>query len=502
MFHIRSLHFGTAFPADPVAQRAQVNAVFVVHDSFVDGVTEQRLSTMLVSGSPTSGPSLLAPDAGGQVPFEVQSVVGGSFDFFSISNGGRTRDMALATLTPTGTSGPAGQVRLLKNDGAGGFFSLVPLPLQAPRIVPATLTRVQITSEYQGNDSLAWLDRDSRLSVATPYIPPNGTRNQRISGELRQWSPTPALSTADVADSSRIVCTDVDGDGVLDLVVMLTFQVSQPGEGDALLFLLRGKATVQPGEFPFHLPVSAQSVTLLHGNSTSVALGDFVPSSSTGPVQLEAAVAVPRPTTAQSGDGDHVRFYRYTAGASPAADRLVRSFMPGGPTTLLAGEAPTYLAAADFDNNGTIDLLVAGQLQPGDSTLRLFLNSGDPGSNPVDVNVAAFLESLTSPQQISPGTITSLRLGDINGDRKVDALVTTQSTGGTPGSTVAFYLSDGTGSFANPVFVSPTRLGNRAGALSIDLSDFNGDQQLDLAAVWNTSGAGDRNVRVLFGGSR
>ncbi|MEI6128754.1 MAG: VCBS repeat-containing protein, partial [Planctomycetota bacterium] len=94
--------------------------------------------------------------------------------------------------------------------------------------------------------------------------------------------------------------------------------------------------------------------------------------------------------------------------------------------------------------------------------------------------------------------------GDINSDGNVDALLTTQarSASNVLSASVAFYVSSGTGSLDGPNFVSRTRLGDRSAAISVALGDCNGDAVPDISAGWATFGVGDRNVRVLFGGSR
>jgi len=477
LLSIGGLWSGVAFPADPVAGRNEVRAVFVLHDSALDGFRERRLSTLLVG----PGPKLLAPDAGGQVPIPVRSLVGGSFTSPRVGQRGATLDLAL---------GGTGEIRLLRNDGAGGFFGPGPV-LAAPSLIPSTLAAVQITPEYAGVDALAFLRSDGALSIWT-QAPLNSLRT---STDLRAFAPE-QLRSAPVAATSRIRNADLDGDGTRDLVVLVTFDLQDPGEGDALLLLLRGKASYASGEFPFHLPASPAAVGLTHGGATDLAVGDF--RSQPGSQALEVAVAVPVAT--QTGDDNHVRFHRRQAGTQPALDVLVRSSIAGGPTALVAGTGPTRLGAADFDGDGTVDLLVASQ---GDATLRLFRNDGSSASDPLEVDVGSFRQSLGSPLPTAVGSIRDLVLGDINGDGNVDALVAVESlTQGARSSSVAFYLSSGTGELAGPSFVSPTRLGDRDSSIVLDLGDFNGDGVLDLPVAWGTAQSGDRNVRVLFGGSR
>ncbi len=482
---IRALHFDRAFPATP--QSSEAKAVFVVHESEIDGTREKRLSTRLLYADATSGQlTLLPPDAGAQIGAPVSGIASGNFHSISVAGGGSVRDLALAR---------DGEIELLENDGFGGFprpsnrlswSGLLPSSVQ---LLPSALPEIE---------SLVFANEDSRLGMWRHD--PSGTAVQTptlVTTELRLASSNPALLTASLSDSSQILRGDVDGDGVADLVVLLNFDLPQQIEGSAQIALLRGKSMPASNEFPFFTPTV---LTPVHGNASSLALGDFAMDDPSQPPRLELAVAVPRGSGGGALDGNHVRFFRYVDGATPAGDHFVTSARAGGPQVLLAGSGPTRVVAADFDRDQLVDLLVAAE---DDSSLRLFRNVAEPGTGE-EVAVGAFQQSLGSPRPLAVGEPRALRLGDVNGDGSLDAVAAVEwaDAQAVRSTAVLFYLSTGAGEFGPPTFVSPTRVGDRDARLSLDLGDWNRDGVLDLFLGWNTAGPSDRNVRVLFGGTR
>ncbi|MBL8730235.1 MAG: VCBS repeat-containing protein [Planctomycetes bacterium] len=482
---IRGLYFARAFPPTPTSPEAR--AVFVVHEIDIDGSAERRLSTRLIYT--VAAPDLLQllpPDAGANATDPVEGLVGGDFHPISVAGKGRQRDLALAR---------SGFVDLIQNDGYGGFPQVGDRLLWSG-LLPRSMTLLPAPANEI--DGLVFAGSDSRLAVWRHD--PNGASDQvpdSVSGELRLASSLPQLRTGTLADTTRIVVGDVDGDGVDDVVVLLSFVDASPAEGDAAIALLRGKPAPLPNEFPFHVPVALAPV---HGFASAIALGDFA-ASSDGGRELELAVAIPRGTTPAGLDGDHVRFFRYHRGADPSEDRFEPSAVVGGPQVLLAGAGPTEIAAADFDRDGLVDLLVAGA---DDSALRLFRNVSLPAAGQPEVEVGAFLESLASPQPLPGGRPMALRLSDLNGDGRLDAVAVAEFTSMTAvrSTSVAFYLSSAAGEFSGPQFVSPDRVGDRDARLVLDIGDWNRDAVPDLFLGWNTAGPGDRNVRVLFGGTR
>lgn len=477
---VTALLFDRAYPG--TAQSGEAMAVFVVHESLVDGVRERWLSTRLVSGA-NADLRLLPPDAGETLTDPIEGIVSGHFHLTRIAG---ARDVALAR---------SNSVTLGENDGFGGRM-LLSTQMSHADLLPGTLQRLPATAPTV--DGLVFVDRSSRVGFwrhdagLGEMQPPTA-----LSGELRLASASAVLRTATLSDATRVRIADVDGDDNADLVVLLSFELPAQAEGTAAIALLRGRLNPAPGEFPFFEPTV---LTPVHGNASSLALGDFVAATEGARVQLELAVAVPQGTQPAASDGDHVRFFRYAPGANPAADRFAASALAGGPQVLLAGSRPTELAAADLDDDTLVDLVVAAA---GDRTLRVFRNLAPRTTAPGEVAVGAFQESLASPRPLAAGMPRRLRLDDVNGDGALDAVAMVQSVAGNARSTaVAFYLQAGTGGgvLGDPVFVSPLRLGNRDAAMALDLGDCNGDGALDLMLGW--SNPGDRNLRWLFGGSR
>lgn len=487
---IRAALFGTAFPA--TASAGEAKAVFLVHETEVDGVREKRLSTRLVAASGTTPVLvLLPPDAGARMTFPVQGLVGGDFHAVSVAAGGAVRDLAVARPADA-LAGEDEAIVLVANDGFGGFPRLGNAMVHAG-MLGSSLTLLPTAAGAV--DGLLFADAESRLGIWRHQE--NGPAAQApdaLTAPLRLVGGDPSLATALLSATTRLAVADVDGDGLLDLVALLRFQVGT--ETVARLALLCGKNNVVAGEFPFHAP---SVLTAVPASASGFVLGDFAAAGAGATTNLELALAVPSAGLA-GFDGNHVRFYRRSAGATPADDRFVPAALASGPQVLLAGSNPTELAAADFDQDGRVDLLVACR---GDASLRLFRNTSAVGVDG-EVRVGEFAEALGSPLPAAVGLPTRLLLADVNGDGNDDVVAAVEFTAGSGvrSTSVASYLGSGAGEFTGPRFVSPQRLGDRDSHLALDVGDWNRDGVPDLFLGWGTSAATDINLRVLFGGTR
>ncbi|MCA8973687.1 MAG: VCBS repeat-containing protein [Planctomycetes bacterium] len=470
----RALHFGRAFPADPLRPAAG-HAVFAVHERALDGGEEWSLSTRLI----TAG-LLLPPNGGTFVPYQVGGIVAGNWSPTAVNVESEVCDLAVARADS--------HVSVLFNDGYGGL----PGPWATMRTDGLLPRSLQPAPSRAGEpDVLVFCDNLSRIGVWRPIGAVPVQAPDHLSSQLRLGSPTSQLRSLTMNDCTRVEVADVDGDGTKDIVALLKFDVQEPGEGDALLCLMRGKPNPGPTELPYYEP---SVLTAVHGKATAFAVGDFAPVSGRQRPQLELALAVPEPTSPGGLDGDHVRFYRYVAGAGPEQDHFERSFRAGGSQVLLAGHRPTLLAAADFDRDGLTDLMVVAD---GDDSLRLYRNVAVPTATPDEVRIEALLESPVI-RATSPGTPVMLRLGDVNGDMALDVIVAaeTPTIASTVTTTIAYHLSEAPGISSEARIVSPSRLGNQTTAMTFGLGDWNGDGTLDLVT------SGQAVLRVLFATSR
>lgn len=217
--------------------------------------------------------------------------------------------------------------------------------------------------------------------------------------------------------TNQIAVGDLDGNGALDLIVATAIPDNRY---QPYRYLNQGDGTFAPGE-----ALGTPDDTL------DLGLGDLD----------------------NDGDLDLVVAYR---GQSPA---LYRNNGLGGFTERTSFnniDGVSNLALGDLNGDGALDLVVG----IGNSQIKLYLNDGT-GNFATDVAFGNIENAF------------SMVLGDLNGDGALDLVVGNGSAEGQMPMT--FYLNDGTGRFVHGV-----SFGNRTGAISLTLGDFNGDGALDL----------------------
>lgn len=246
-----------------------------------------------------------------------------------------------------------------------------------------------------------------------------------------------------------VAAGDLNGDGRLDLVV------TNDSEQTTLTVLLN------KGDGTFGAPASFPNVNGF--DAPSVALADFDHDG-----RLDAVVAHQFACfSAGCSVGDSLTFWRGIGDGSFQA-----------PQQLTVGFAPYRVAVADVNNDGNLDIGVAG----GDGGVFILLGSGDGGFQQMpDLSLVPGVDN------------TDLAFGDFNGDAMPDLAVAVDADHRT-----VVLLGNGDGTFRQSASV-PDALQERPGELTV--SDLNGDgfQDVLLGMANCCTVGGDGMLGVLYG---
>ena len=132
---------------------------------------------------------------------------------------------------------------------------------------------------------------------------------------------------------------------------------------------------------------------------------------------------------------------------------------------------PKFVAIADFNGDGKLDVAAAGSVTASSGFVSVLPGNGD----------GTFQTSVTT----TLGDVDFMTVGDFNGDGKQDLITVSQTDG------VSILLGNGNGSFGPAALVYPGSISTHAAA-----GDFNGDGNLDLAVAESADAGG---VTVLLG---
>jgi hypothetical protein len=239
---------------------------------------------------------------------------------------------------------------------------------------------------------------------------------------------------------------DIDGDGNLDFLAIAKKRISNVDYASLTVAKGSGSGTFTINFGPF--ASNPSGINYLHGPVIGDLNGDGKPDLVV--VREDADVSTThRYVSVLLGDG--------AGGFSPRADV---------PAYSVGNAFPHDGAIGDFNRDGKLDLAVSNFDYTG--SFSIFLGDGSGG--------------FTSRQEIAtlsyPGPIA---VGDLNNDGKLDIVVGRTDL---DGQYIAVHLGDGAGGFASPVYYLAAWYGSLSYSItSVAIGDLNGDGKPDIVAV-------------------
>ncbi|MDE2149913.1 MAG: VCBS repeat-containing protein [Gammaproteobacteria bacterium] len=394
-----------------------------------DGLTDIVVADNQASGSNRGGVWVFLAQPGGG--YDAPGFYATASQPYTVAIGDLDADGHPDIVTGNDGSATANQVSVLINNGDGTFKTHVD---DSPQPA-ATFTADAVTVADATGDGLADVVLDA--SDSTVYVIPGSG-----AGSLNTAAVQALTLTGSSADGYGVAVTDVNGDGVPDLVV--TNGCSAAGTADTVDVFI-GRA----GQ-PFS---AAPSQHLSVGACPTVAIADIN----------------------RDGAADVVVVNRHDASAQVLLD-TAGSLLDSGTTYALAGGTlPAWARAADVDGDGKLDILAANA---GSDSVGVLYGNGDGSFDP-------------SPAIIPTGfDAADVAAADANGDGRLELIALDRSAGGL---VVARNL--GKRSFLS--YLDHTYQdggGNGKQAADMASADFNGDGKPDVVTANNQ----DNSLSVLL----
>lgn len=312
-------------------------------------------------------------------------------------------------------------------------------------------------------------------------------------------SPAPPLTSVNIVTLTATVSPAAGSGGAAVTSGAVNFCIASPCTGVSLLGTAQVVAATSSASIKVHLEPGTYNVqayflgtqVALAANSAPSQLQIARPSPIADNLSLNPPVTVSNPTLTQyqltsvlsaatnrvptgtikfvdtSNPGSN---FVLTSGALTPASAVDTVSLQDGVQSVMVGNQPDAISAADFNEDGYPDLVVANST---DGTLSILLNNG----------AGSFTVSST---QTVGGSPYAIAIGDFNRDGHQDIAVANAI-----GNSVTILLGDGTGNFTSAG--SPVMTGSTPTAILT--ADFNNDGYLDLAVA----NYFDSSLSILYG---
>ncbi|MDA0986762.1 MAG: VCBS repeat-containing protein [Bacteroidetes bacterium] len=287
--------------------------------------------------------------------------------------------------------------------------------------------------------------------LLTPIDDPLGTvsvfRNTSTSGSISSSSFATQVTFTTGSEPHSVSIGDLDGDGKMDLAVT---NFSNP----ATVSVIRNTSTsgsISSSSFASKVDFATGSTPM------SVSIGDL-----DGDGKMDLAVANDASNT--------VSVFRNTSTSGSISSSSFASKV-----VFATGTNPFSVSIGDIDGDGKMDLAVANMSS---STVSVFRNTSTSGS----ISSSSFASKVDFATGNTP---TSVSIGDIDGDGKMDLAVANHGS-----STVSVIRNTSSlGSITTSSFATKVDFTTGSGPMSVSIGDLDGDGKMDLAVANRESNA-------------
>jgi uncharacterized repeat protein (TIGR01451 family) len=425
----------------------------------------------------------------------TQGQTGASYSIM-VSNGGTgsTNSMVTVTdslpagLTATGISGTGwicalGSLSCTRSDvlAAGSSYPAITLTVNVGSNAAASVTNTATVSG--GGESNTANDSATDATTIGALIPAATATTLTISPGASVNAGTTITMTAAVLHGAIpvfpgvVTFCDASAPQCTGTAVLGTAQLTNSGSATATLILSSGSYSIKAvfaGTSAFQSSESAPQTLVVNGTAGYASTTTIAASGGSNSYTLTGTVAAfgkPVPTGTVSfldtSSGNTV------VGSAPL-DPVSLGFLLSRTTASPAvNGSPNSATAADFNNDGKIDLAVPNGSA---NTLSVFLGNGDGTFQPQ-----------ASYNAGPAGNAYAVAVGDFNADGNPDLVVTNVGNGS---ATISVLMGNGDGTFQLPV---THVVGNYPSAVVV--GDFNGDGNADIAVADRD----DNTISVLLG---